>query len=65
MPKMHLKQPLCLVNQDLLILLADPLVKTKKAFKKLKKQEILTIFAKMNQTKHVFNKIWHFEILKI
>ena len=42
MPEMHLKHP------DLLIALVDHLLETKKEFKNLKKQEIETIFTKMN-----------------
>ena len=41
-PEMHLKQP------DLLIVLVDHLLKTKKDLKNLKKQEIQNIFTKMN-----------------
>ena len=41
-PEMHLKQP------DLLIVLVDHLLKTKKDLKNLKKQEIQSIFTKMN-----------------
>ena len=58
MPEMHLKQ-------DLLIVLVDHLQKIKKEFKNLKKQEIQTIFTKMNLIKPVFNMIWHMVILKI
>ena len=58
MPEMHLKQPG-------LIVLVDHLLKTKKEFKHLKKQEIQTIFTKMNLIKLVFNMICHMEILKI
>ena len=43
MPEMHLKQPL-----DLLIVLLDHLLKIKKEYKNLKKQEIHNIFTKMN-----------------
>ena len=53
MPKMHLKQP------DFLTVLVDHLLKTKKEFKNLKKQEIQTIFTKINLIKLVFNMIWH------
>ena len=41
MPEMHLRQ-------DLLIVLVDHLLKLKKEFKNLKKQEIQAIFTKMN-----------------
>ena len=58
MPEMHLKQPG-------LILLVDHLLKTKKEFKYLKKQEKQTIFTKMNLIRLVFNMIWLMEILKI
>ena len=50
---------------DLLIVLVDHLLKTKKEFKKLKKQEIHAIFAKMNLIKLAFNTIWLIGILKI
>ena len=43
LPEMLLKQP-----GDLLIVLVDPLQKTKKEFKNLKKQEIQNIFTEMN-----------------
>ena len=59
MPEMHLK------NQDLLLVLAGHLLKTKKEFKNLKKQEIQAIFTKMNLIRLVFNMIWHMEILMI
>ena len=42
MPEMYLD------NQDLLIVHVDHLLKIKKEFKILKKQEILVIFTKMN-----------------
>ena len=59
MPEIHLKQP------DLLILLVEHLLKTKKEFKNLKKQEIQAIFTEMNLIKHAFNMMWLMEILKI
>ena len=59
MPEIHLKQP------DLLILLVEHLLKTKKEFKNLKKQEIQAIFTKMNLIRLVFNMIWLMETLKI
>ena len=59
MPEMHLKQP------DLLILLGDHLLKTKKEFKYLKKQETQNTFTEMNSIKIVFSMIWLMEILKI
>ena len=59
MPEMHLKQP------GLLIVLVDHLLKTKKEFKNLKKQEIQAIFTKVNLIRLAFNIIWHMEILKI
>ena len=52
-------------NQDLLTVPVDHLLKTKKEFKNLMKQEIQAIFTKMNQIKHAFNMIWLMEILKI
>ena len=42
MPEMHLKTP------NLLIVLADNLLKKRKEFKSLKKQEIQDIFTEMN-----------------
>ena len=42
MPEMHLKR------QDLLIVLVDHLLKIKKEYKKLKKQEIQNTFTEMN-----------------
>ena len=59
MPEMHLKQP------GLLTVLADHLLKTKKEFRNLKKQETRAIFTKMNLIKLVFNMKWLMEILKI
>ena len=59
MPEMHLNNP------DLLIVLVVHLLKINKEFKNLKKQEIQTIFTKMNLIKLVFNMIWLMEILKI
>ena len=41
----------------LLLVLVDPLQKTKKEFKNLKKQETQTTFTKMNLIKLVFNMI--------
>ena len=52
MPEMH-------------IVLVDRLLKIKKEFKNLKKQEIQAIFTKMNLIRHVFNTIWLMEILNI
>ena len=42
-------------NQNLLIALVDHLLKTKKEFRNLKKQEIQTIFTKINLMRLVFN----------
>ena len=42
-------------NLDLLIALVDHLLKTRKEFKNLKKQEIQAIFAKTNLIRHAFN----------
>ena len=47
MPEMHLKQ----------LVLVDRLQKTKKEFKNLQKQEIQTIFTKLNLIRFVFNMI--------
>ena len=55
MPEMHLKQPG-------FILLVDHLLKTRKEFKSLRKQDIQTIFTKMNLVRLVFNMIWLMEI---
>ena len=60
MAEMHLR------HLGLLIELASHLVKTKKEFKKLKKQEIQGIFIKMNYIELVFNMTTKLmEILKI
>ena len=59
MPEMHLKHP------GFTYMLVNHLLKTKKEFKNLKKQEIQAIFIKMDLIRHVFNMIWHVEILKI
>ena len=50
MPEMHLKQPGFIV-------LVDHLLKIKKEFKNLKKQEIQAIFTKINLIRHAFNMI--------
>ena len=62
---MHLKQPAALGKSGFTYSACGIFTKTKKEFKNLKKQEIQTIFAKMNLIKHVFNMIWLMEILKI
>ena len=59
MPKMHLKQPGFTYSAW------GHLLKTKKEFKNLKKQEIQAIFTKMNLIRLVFSMIWLMEILKI
>ena len=51
MPDMHLKQP------DLLIVLVGHLLKIKKEFKNLKKNEMPATFTKMNLIRLVFNMI--------
>ena len=47
------------------IVLVSHLLKTKKEFRNLKKQEIQAIFAKVNLKTLVFRMIWLMEILKI
>ena len=59
MPEMNLKQPGFTYSA------LDHLLKTKKKFKKLRKQGIQVVFTKMNLIKPVFNMIWMMEILKI
>ena len=59
MPEMHLKQPGFTYSA------CGPFTKKKKEFKNLKKQEIQTIFTKMNLIRLVFNMIWLMKILKI
>ena len=59
MPEMYLKQPGFTYSA------CGSFTKTKKKLKKLKKQEIQTIFTKMNLIKFVFSMVWHMEILKI
>ena len=56
MPEMHLKQPGFTYSA------CDHLLKTKKDFKNLKKQEIKTIFTKMNLIRLVFSMTWHLKI---
>ena len=51
MPEIHLKQP------GLLIVVVDHLLKAKKEFKNLKKQEIQAIFTKINLIRLIFNMI--------
>ena len=58
MPEMHLKQPGFTYSA------CGPFTENKK-FKNLKKQEIQTIFTKINSIRLVFNTIWLTEILKI
>ena len=52
-------------SQDLLIALVGHLLKTKKEFRNLKKQQIQAIFTKMNLIRLAFSMIWLMEILKI
>ena len=59
MPEMYLS------SLDLLKVLVEHLLKTKKEFKNLKKQETQNIFTEMNLIKVVFNMIWLMKILKI
>ena len=47
------------------MVLANNLLKTKKEFKNLNKEEIQNIFTKMSSIKLVLNMIWLMEILKI
>ena len=58
-PEMHLRQPQFTYST------CGPFTKIKKELKNLKKQEIQTIFTKMNLIKLVFNMIWLMVILKI
>ena len=58
MPEMHLKQPGFTYSA------CGPFTENKK-FKNLKKQEIQTIFTKINSIRLVSNTIWLMEILKI
>ena len=58
MPEVHLKLPGFTYSA------CGPFTKNKE-FKNLKKQEIQTIFTKMNFIRLVFDMIWHMEILKI
>ena len=51
MPEIHLKQP------GLLIVVVDHLLKAKKEFKNLKKQEIQATFTKINLIRLIFNMI--------
>ena len=66
MPEMHLRQPgfTCSACGPF-TKNKESLLKIKKEFKDLKKQEIQAIFTKMNWIKHAFNMIWLMEILKI
>ena len=59
MPEMHLKQPGFTHSA------CDHLLKIKKEFRNLKKQEIQAVFTKMNLIRLIFNMTWHMEILKI
>ena len=59
MPEIHLKQPGFTYSA------CGPFTKTKKEFENLKKQEIQTIFTKMNLIRLVFSITWLMEILKI
>ena len=64
MPEMHLKQPAVLGKLGFTYSTCGPFTKNKQ-FKNSKKQEIQTIFTKMNFIKFVFNMTWPTEILKI
>ena len=59
MPEMHSRQLGVMYNAW------DHLLKTKKEFKNLKKQEIEGVIIKMNQVKLTFNMTWLVEILSI
>ena len=59
MPEIHLRQPTFTYN------ICRPFTKNKERIKNLKKEEIQTIFTKMNLIKLIFNVIWHMEILNI
>ena len=63
-PEMHLKQPASLGKSGFTYSACGLFTKNKKEFKKSRKQEIQTIFTKMNSIKLVFNMIWLMEILK-
>ena len=58
-PEMRLKQP------RFIIVLVDHLLKIRKKFGNLKKQERQAIFTKMNLIRLAFNMICRMEILKI
>ena len=58
MPEIHLRQPGFTYN------FVERLLKTKKEYKHLKKQEIQDIFIKTNWAKVAFNMTWLMEILK-
>ena len=57
MSQMHLKQPAALRKQGFTYIACEPLLKTKKEFRISKKQEIKTIFTKMNLITLLFNMI--------
>ena len=59
MPEMHLKQPGCTDST------CGPLLKAKKEFKNLQKQEIQDIYTEINWTKPIIDMIWLMEILNI
>ena len=59
MPEIHLKQPGFTYSTS------GPFTKNKERIQNLKKQEIHTVFTKMNLIKLVSNMIWHMETLKI
>ena len=59
MPEMHIKPPGFTYSA------CGPLLKTKKKFKNLYKQEIRSIFPKLNLLRLVFNMIWFMVVLKI
>ena len=65
MPEIHLKQPTSLDKSGFTYSACGPFIKNKERIQNLKKQEIQTIFTKMNLIKLVFNMIWIMEILKI
>ena len=58
MPEMHLKQP------GFTYSVCGPFTKTKERIQNFR-QEIQTMFTKMNFLKLVFRMVWHIEILKI
>ena len=65
MPGMHLKQLAALGKSGFTYTACGPFTKNKERIQKFKEAGDTNYIYKNNYIKHVFNMIWHMEILKI